>query len=316
MSGIDLLLRTAIDYERTHQLALFTLLSKSSLPAYLVGTANSAASPAVLWEPEGQLFDLAVVDGAKTTYIELKMWSGLSDSQQKRQHGFLLKNGGLGLYILLGTSWFEHSTDSIAGSFGGIATKTGYEEVISALNRLMVAPGQSPDVYELALAYRNALQEQMDKLLTAFKTPDGSKLFFYSMYHEIQKRLKSVETAIYTVNNPGGPVYILNCSDHWLPFSIGQLAGELYYEVVNGRLCIKFHSEATDKDKYTIRDRVRKAIKGVLGQKYRIVDSGRLGAYMTACQIDHDFCDISALDESAAVFEDVANEFKNIIKAI
>jgi len=180
----------------------------------------------------------------------------------------------------------------------------------------MVATGQSPDVYELALAYRNAIQDQFDKLKNAYTTGDGGKLYFYSLYWEIQKRLKDMETAIYTVNNPGGSVYILNSSDYCLPFSVGHLTGKLYYELVNGRLCIKFYSEASNNEKYTIRDHVRQAVRRVLVSKYQVVDSGRLGAYMTACQIDRDFCDISKLDESASVFQEVANEFNNIIKAI
>jgi hypothetical protein len=124
------------------------------------------------------LFDLAVVDAAKTTYIELKMWSELSDNQRKRQHVLLLKSGSLACYILLGTLLFEHSTASINSGFGRLATKTGYDEVISALKQLMVALDEPPDVYELALAYRNALHYQMDKLLTALKIANGSKLIF------------------------------------------------------------------------------------------------------------------------------------------
>jgi hypothetical protein len=257
-----------------------------------------------------------VMDGAKTTYLELKMWSALPDSQRKHQQDFLAYNKCPGYYVLLGTSWFEHSATSITRNSGGIATKIGYDELIVALNQLMIATGQSPDIYELALAYRNAIQEQFDNLRNAFTTADGSKISFYSLYWEIQKRLKDIETAIYTVNNQGGPVYILNSSDYWLPFSVGQIPGNLYYEVVNGRLCIKFYIEAPDSDKYMIRNRVRQAIKSVLGQKYQVIDTGRLGAYMTACQIDHDFCEISKLDDSAAVFQDIANEFNNIIQAI
>lgn len=313
MSGIDLLLRTAIDYERTHQLALFTLFSKSSLPSFLLGGATPKS---ILWEPEGQLFDLGVVDAGITKYLELKMWSGLSESQRKRQQDFLTARKCQGYYMLLGTSWFEHSANSIAQSSSGTIAKVGYDDLVSALNQLMVATGQSPDVYELALAYRNAIQDQFDKLKNAFTTGDGGKLYFYSLYWEIQKRVKNMETAIYTVNNPGGSVYILNSSDYWLPFSVGHLTGKLYYELVNGRLCIKFYSEASNDEKYTIRDRVRQAVRAVLGSKYQVVDSGRLGAYMTACQIDHDFCDILKLAQSASVFQKVANDFNNIIKAI
>ncbi|MDW7681203.1 MAG: hypothetical protein SCK70_11600 [bacterium] len=313
MSGIDLLLRTAIGYERTHQLAIFTLLSKSSFASFLIGVNNVQS---VLWEPERQLFDLGLQDISKTIYLEIKMWSSLTDSQQKRQHDFLSNKQCSCFYLLLGTSWFEHSAASIVSKSYGVASKIGYDELISALNKLMVASGQSPDVYELALAYRNAIQEQFDKLKNAFKNPDGGRIYFYSLYREIQKSVSGMETKIYTVNNRGGPVYILNNVDYWMSFSKKNLSGELFYEIVNGRLCIKFYSEAEKADKYTIRDRIRHAVRKVLGTKYPVVDSGRIGAYMTACQIDYDFCDIEKIDESASLFQDVAKEFSNIIKEI
>jgi hypothetical protein len=312
MSGIDLLFRTAIDYERTHQLALFTLFLKSSLPSYLVGITTPKS---ILWEPEGQLFDLGIEDTTKTAYVELKMWSALSDNQRRRQTDFLVDKKSSGLYVLLGTSWFEHSANSIACESGGLVKKVGYDELISVLNRLMIEAGQPPDVYELALAYRNALQEQFEKMKNAFTIKNKGKLYFYSLYWEIQKRINGMETTIYTVNNPGGSVYILNNS-YWKLFSAGNLSGKLFYELVNGRLCIKFFSEQSNENKCTIRDCVRGAVRSVLGSKYQIVDSGRLGVYMTACQIGHDFCDISKLDISASLFQDVANEFDNIIKAI
>ena len=256
MSGIDLLLRTAIDYERTHQIALFTLLSKSKLPDILV---EIAMPKSIQWEPEGQLFDLAIDDGAKSTYLELKMWSSLSDSQFNRQVEFLKEKKSRGLYVLLGTSWYERTGKSIRDQSNGAAQKVGYDELIASLNNLMVATGQLPEVYELALAYRNAVQEQYDRLLNAYQSKSDLKLYNYSIYHEIQKRLKDMETAIYTVTNPGGPVYILNNSDYWLDFSVDQVPSELYYELVNGRLCIKFHAEASNEIKYAIRDRVRTA---------------------------------------------------------
>jgi len=313
MSGIDLLLRTAIDYERTHQLAIFTLLEKSNFSSFLLGISDVQS---VIWEPERQLFDLEVQSKSKKGYIEIKMWSSLTESQFERQKDFLTKNSYIGYYILLGTTWFEYLSGDIENKSKGIATKIGYKELISALNSLIITPDQSADVYELALAYRNALQEQFSMIKNAYTTNDSGKLFFYSLYREIQKRIKNMNTSIYTVNNPGGSVYILNNSDYWKKFSIGNVSGELYYEVVNGRLCIKFYSEAEKKDKYMIRDRIRKAVKDVLSPKYKVIDTGRLGAYMTACQIDYDFTDIKKIDKSAVVFQDIANEFDKIIKQI
>jgi hypothetical protein len=312
MSGIELLFRTAIDYERTHQIALFTLLSKSTLPNLL---ANISVPKAIKWEPEGQLFDLSIEDSSTTTFLELKMWAALSDNQFRRQTDFI-KNRFRCLYILLGTSWFERSETSINKLSNGYSNRIGYDELIKCLNDLMITSGQLPEVYELTLAYRNSLQEQYDRIRNAYKSKSDLKLLFYSIYYEIQKRLKNMETAIYTVNNPGGPVYILNNSDYWRDFVFNQVSGTLYYEIVNGRLCIKFHTTATDEIKIAMRNRIREAIMRIYGHNYNILNSGRLGAYMSACQIDYDFTDINCFDKSAQVFQDIADKFDETVKAI
>jgi hypothetical protein len=312
MSGIDLLLRTAIDYERTHHIVLYTLLTKSKMSEMLL---NVATPKEIHWEPEGQLFDLAVEQG-KTTYIELKMWSSLTDSQLKRQVTFLKEKKSRGVYILLGTSWFEHTGKSISDASEGTASRIGYDEMISSLNQLMVATGQPPEVYELALAYRNAVQEQYNRIHAAYTSKQDEKLYYYAIYHEIQSRLKDMETSIYTVNNPGGPVYILNNSDYWLDFKYDGAEGQLYYEIVNGRLCIKFYVEAPNETKYKLRDSLREAIHKVYGTDYKIVDSGRLGAYMTACQVEYDFTDIKNFEESARIFSDIGLKLEKVLKGI
>jgi len=314
MSGIDLLLRTSIDYERTHQIVLFTLLSKSKMTEFLLNFANPTKE--IYWEPERQLFDLAVEHDESTTYIEIKMWSSLTDSQFKRQVDFLKAKKTRGLYLLLGTSWFEHTENSISDMSEGSASRIGYDELISSLNKLMVAPSQPPEVYELALAYRNAVQEQYDRIRTAYKSKEDEKLFFYAIYHEIQTRLEGMETSIFTVHNPGGPVYILNSSDYWLGFNYEGVEGQLYYEIVNGRLCIKFYIEAPRETKYKLRDNLRDAIRKVYGADYKIIDSGRLGSYMTACQIEHDFSNIEDFDESARIFSDVGSKLEEVLKGI
>ena len=62
MSGIELLFSASIEYERTHQLALFTLLRRSHLAETLLGIPDN---PTILWEPRSQLFDLAVITPQK-----------------------------------------------------------------------------------------------------------------------------------------------------------------------------------------------------------------------------------------------------------
>jgi hypothetical protein len=230
------------------------------------------------------------------------MWSSLTDQQLGRQVGFLKTHGHRGGYVLLGTSWFEFDDAMLGERTEGLGARFGYEQVIDALNRLLVAPGQPPDVYELALAYRNALDSQFTKLKNAAHSDRKDRLFYYSLFWLLKQQLKEFKTAIYTVNNPGGPVYILN-NRSWESLDLDGVATELYYEVVNDRLCIKFHAGSEDAPtRLRIRDAVRRAAHAVLDGQFKLIDSGRLGAYMTACQVEHDFSLLSGMEKSVAVF--------------
>ncbi|MFN3479816.1 MAG: hypothetical protein ACK415_05470 [Thermodesulfovibrionales bacterium] len=313
MSGIDLLLSTAIDYERTHQTVLSILLSRPKMAEVLLNIVNPREK--IHWEPAGQLFDLAVDHDNTTTYVEIKMWSPLIDKQLEDQVAFLQKNNARGVYLLLGTSWFEHTEKDISKMSNGSASRIGYDELISSLNKLMVVKDQPPEIYELALAYRNAVQKQFDRIRTAYNSNENKQLFFYSIYHEIQTRLKDMETYIHTMSNQGGPVYILTKSDP-LKFTYEGVNSELYHEIVNGRLCIKFWINAPNETKYKLRDNLRKAIREVYGADYRVIDSGRLGECMTACQIEHDFTDVKNFEESARIFSDVGLKLKKVRESI
>jgi hypothetical protein len=108
VSGVTVLLNSALDYERTHQVALYTLFRKSCLPETLLGISSPME---VGWEPENQLFDLSVSSDSDRVLIEIKMWSSLSADQFRRQTEHLSKNGSRAAYILLGTSWMESVPD-------------------------------------------------------------------------------------------------------------------------------------------------------------------------------------------------------------
>lgn len=313
MSGLDLLLKTSIDYERTHQMVLYTLLGKTSFPKHAFGISKIRD---ILWEPKKQLFDLAILSDPDDLYLEIKMWSVLSDDQISRQNTFLSKEQKKGVYVLFGTSWFEHTSALLEEKSNGRCTRIGYEELIDGLNKLIIEPRQSSDVVELARAYRDSIQEQFDFLLNGLRQAKKDKIFYYSLYWSIQKKLGSLDTAIYTVNNPGGQVYILN-NRKWYPVTINQTSVDLYYELVNDRLCIKFFAKAEDNDvRQKIRDVVRNKTHKVLDQKYHIIDSGRIGAYMTACQIDYDFSNINKIDESASLYKDIHDAMNEIAQGI
>jgi len=302
MSGVDLLLDTAVNYERTHQVILYTLFERSDLSNLLLGVRRTRQTE---WEPEGQLFDLGLPSGTSRVLLEIKMWSALTPGQLGRQVEFLKTHGYCGGYVLFGTSWFEFDESKLRESTDGLGVRLGYEEIIDAINRLLVAPGQPLDVYELALAYRNTLDSQFRKLRDAVHSGSRDRLFYYSLFWLLKQKLKEFKTAIYTVNNPGGLVYILN-NQSWESLDLDGVATELYYEVVNDRLCIKFHAESkVGPTRRRIRETIRCAAHAVLDQQFKLIDTGRLGAYMTACQVKHDFSLLADLDKSVAVFAGV-----------
>lgn len=314
MSGIDLLFASAIGYERTHQLALFTLLKNSNLPEILCSRPNPME---VEWEPEGQLFDLALTHSSGKFPIEIKMWASLTDSQLERQSLFLTANNLSAVYVLLGTSWFERDDEDLREKTKGHAVRVGYVELLNALDGLLTTRGQAPDVYELALCYRNALHRQYEELIKAAEGKGReSKIYFYSLYWRIKQRV-SVRFSIYTVNNPGGEVYILNDLEGWHQGNFRGIEFQLYFELVNGRLCIKVQPETDDPSiRDDVRNRARQVIHQHLDARYTLYDKGRLGAYMTACEIDHEFKDLALLDRSAAILTDVHHTLPKIADAM
>jgi hypothetical protein len=92
----------------------------------------------------------------------------------------------------------------------------------------------------------------------------------------------------------------------WENLDLKGVATELYYEVVNDRLCIKF--DAVSEDATTrrhIRDAVRRAAHAILDGKFKRIDAGHLSTYMTGCQVEHDFSLLTDMDTSVTVFAGV-----------
>ncbi len=166
------------------------------------------------------------------------------------------------------------------------------------------------------MSYRNALHRQYEELIKVGEEKDSKgKIYFYSLYWRMKQRM-SLRFAICTVNNPGGEVYIFNDSE-WHQAKIHDIAFELYFELVNGRLCIKVHPETDDPIiRQDVRNRARQVIHQHLDARYTLYDRGRLGAYMTACELNHDFMDLAPLERSAAILTDVHNTLPKIADAM
>ena len=71
MSGINFLLKSAINYERTHQLMLYALFKETMLASFITRVQSKNK---VELEPEKQLFDLVIEEEPECkTFFEIKM---------------------------------------------------------------------------------------------------------------------------------------------------------------------------------------------------------------------------------------------------
>jgi hypothetical protein len=322
MSGFSLLFENSVDYERTHQLVLYILLKYTDLARHLLTETDSLIAEEeikdVIWEPERKLFDLCVVTSRIKHYFEFKVWSQLSNSQLERQTEFLDGTKTKGYYILLGTSWFEYSNDKIKKQTDKKSSKIGYEKLIHALSAVLANPNTSFDACELALFYRNVLSSHYYKFTDGYLQENHDKIFYYSLYWQIQNRISKLSTSIFTVNNPGGPVYILN-NDNYRNITVHSTEVKLYYEMVDGKFRIKFYAETENKDiKYMIQNNLRLAVHSVLDSKYKIIDIGKIGQYMTACEINDNYANQEAIKKAADTFikleasmDNIAQELRN-----
>jgi hypothetical protein len=233
MSGINLILGTALDYELTHQLAIYALLKESIKFSFFL---SGLQSNEILWEPEKQLFDLGIAKDNYKIYLEIKLRSSLTVNQIKRQKSFLENAKYQVIYVLLGTSGFEYSNESIINLTANYGIRVGYSELLEALNKLIDEPGESCDVHELALSYRNNIHNQYQNILNAYKSNKKDKLFYYSLYSEFQNKINNIKTDI-SIFNKGAAVYNL-CAQDWdqYPVIIHGTMTNVYYEISNDKL--------------------------------------------------------------------------------
>lgn len=102
MSAIDLLFAAKPQSERIHQAVLAALLREPRFIEKLLGLHFTA--PEIAWEPDGTLFDLAIVDGEQRTSIELKLDASLGRGQISRQSAHSSEHSHRLVYLLVGTS--------------------------------------------------------------------------------------------------------------------------------------------------------------------------------------------------------------------
>jgi hypothetical protein len=294
----------AINQELTHQLVLWKLLNAPKFVKAISGLRGNII--VVEKEPFRGLFDLSVKADRQEAYLELKMWSPLHANQIDRQTRFLLADTSrIGLYLLLGISRFEWSEDDILEASGGLSRKITYPELIAAIDTFLAAAEPSP-LKDLAMSYRSALQEQFEWSQNAWRYPveKGRALHYLSAYEAIQKSIPDIPTRIYSFSQ-GGTDYVLKAETLRRPYGIGGITGEIFLEIHNGELCIKFDCDTNDKETLrAIRWRLIEYFDSNLRQRsYDVNTRGRISRYMRLVSMPLDFPKIE-VKRAAEIFKE------------
>jgi hypothetical protein len=197
---LELLLKTAGQYERTHQVVLFVLFQN--------GLAEQLGLPPckqVYLEYGRGLFDIALDHGAKPiTGIEVKTWSDVSENQAERQRQWAEVEQGRILYVLMGWSEFEGPPGARIANERWI----GVAELHDAIAQLAEREPRE-EVRGLAAAYARWLAAHVQERQASLEHPQWSRLQFSMFYNQI-RRIFDYPSSIYKVDNPNGGRCILN----------------------------------------------------------------------------------------------------------
>lgn len=249
---ISLYLSSGIHFELTHQLVLQKLLPTPAFAKALLGIEGEEIT--LQRECWGKLFDLGVLDAAKNPLcaIEIKVWTGINEDQIKKQGKEATKrNIRTCFYLLLGPTDFEwqgeddHRIQQLQTATDGSVTlrKLGHENLIAALDQAMHAFEQ-PVQHGLATSYRNALQQEHQRLLNAWsckkEREKKSHACNYSVYYHIQQLLPDLHTHIRVTGSSSQCTLTATAASR--QFKVGAAAFELRLEWVDGVLKIRAHA--------------------------------------------------------------------------
>jgi hypothetical protein len=107
-------------------------------------------------KPEGGIFDMRVLAASKPYYVEVKLWSLLSQEQFDRQTRFLQDADAKGRYLLFTKAADAWSADAIAARSDRLSQMVTPVALADAL--VDMETNLPPEVTELARAYRAALE--------------------------------------------------------------------------------------------------------------------------------------------------------------
>jgi len=328
MSGLDLLLKDAKGYELTHQLILNTLLNNNEFREILLNIDDPTLK--VKWEYHRGFFDLALVKNIGNVEhpvccIEIKMWSGLGDHQRNKQKDFIKQHGIKGAHILLGTSDLEYlktdTDDQLSDLTEGFSQKIGYTELLKALSEYLKTVTKNSDEYDLIDSYLKVLVSQQKYLNDACYQKDDVYLghYYYSVFKRLQDRINGIITRIYTVNNRGGAVYIINDQSSWFNITYKEEKFQLYQEILNNNHEIRLYAfpESTIGVKRELAALIRGEIQQSHLNKHNYNYLGKASKYMILAKKELLFENTNDLKFEADLFtqtHDILREISRNIK--
>lgn len=236
----------AMDYELTHQLLLEKFCGDGGFVRELSGVANDAVDH-VEREPDRGRFDLKIaLRSGRHLWVEIKMWSGLTDTQYQKQVAAIKERpGDLGIYILLGSSWIERTAEDMIGE---PLRWISYPQLAVALDRIIGAVDADRLHREMALLYRDSLVVQHEWLLGLYRDleREPSQLTYYSYFQHMRGYLSDIRTGIYS-EHKGASQYIMHVKDNWLPIALEDGSGYLYLEIIDHEISIRFAHKEGDR---------------------------------------------------------------------
>ena len=289
MSAFATYLKTAIDYEQTHQLLLELFLKDASFRKLLLQIDVKGVE--IVREPERGLFDLAVKEnGEYIAMLELKAWGTLEDHQLKKQVEFLKKHHLLGYYVLFNTSDISHykyeSYDNLkdrAKWLIGEKNNTGIYSQVHKIGFLEMSKvlqsfnPQSVEIKELKDAYFNELSNKYEWLTNCYQDQGDNSIFkSFSKFFQVQKCVPKLATKIKTVSNRGETKVIMLDDGTWIYVSFKGHDFQLYHELHDAHGVIQHQIRGYNDDKVVPRD-IRHQFRAVFTKMMRESELDSIG---------------------------------------
>ena len=206
---------------------------------------------------------------------------------------------------MLGTSNYEYTKEYLEEKTEALSEKYSYSDLITILDSFSTKSNNREE-QTLISSYLKSLKRQEQWIETAWQNPEkvSKGQYLYAVYNQIKKRLPNdIKTKIFTADRSADK--ILQSLVDWTPFSLGDGKGEVYLEIINGMICMRFFR--LDGDKHDLKKIKQYLIQNhfqPLLEKYpKATTKGQASKYMKMIRMELDF-DQLGMDGATAIYLD------------